>query len=88
MGWGGSKKCKPIPAPHRDVGLKSQPIPPPHHLCGAGKTRTGRSGEGRVKRGRAKLPSLGTTLHLLVSFFFFFLVSFLYFLKSLYSFIG
>ena len=44
-GWGGA-------------GLKSVNPSPPHHLYGAGKTRTGRSGEGRVKRGGAKLPSL------------------------------
>ena len=30
----------------------------PYHLCGAGKTRTGGSGEGRVKRGGEKFPSL------------------------------
>ena len=29
MGWGGSKKGKPIPAPPRDAGLKSRPIPAP-----------------------------------------------------------
>ena len=34
MGRGGSKKCKPIPAPPRDAGLKSHPIPAPPPLRG------------------------------------------------------
>ena len=33
-GAGGSKKCKPIPAPPRDAGLKSHPIPAPPPLRG------------------------------------------------------
>ena len=56
-GRSGSKKCKPIPAPPRDAGLKSHPIPAPPPLRG-GENRTGRIEEGRVKRGGAKLPSL------------------------------
>ena len=31
---GGSKKCKPIPAPPRGAGLKSHPIPAPPPLRG------------------------------------------------------
>ena len=34
MGWGGCKKCKPIPAPSRGAGLKSYPIPAPPPLWG------------------------------------------------------
>ena len=34
MGRGGDKKCKPIPAPPHDAGLKSHPIPAPPHLQG------------------------------------------------------
>ena len=55
-GRGGSKKCKPIPAPPRGAGLNSHPIPAPPPLRG-GENSHG-SGEGRVKRGGAKLPSL------------------------------
>ena len=54
---GGSKKCKPILAPPRGAGLKSHPIPAPSPLRG-GENPHGRSGEGRVKWGGAKLPSL------------------------------
>ena len=46
MGWGGSKKCKPIPTPPRDAGLKSRPIPVPPPL------QSGESPHG-AKRGRA-----------------------------------
>ena len=40
------------------VGLKGLNPSSPHHLYGVGKTREGQSGEGRVKQGGAKLPSL------------------------------
>ena len=58
MGRGGSKKCKPIPAPPRGAGLKSHPIPAPPPLRG-GENRYGvkRGGAGQAGRGGAKLPS-------------------------------
>ena len=59
MGRGGSKKCKPIPAPPRGVGLKSCPIPAPSPLQGGKNphgTKRGRAGQ--AGRGGAKLPSL------------------------------
>ena len=56
MGQVRSKKSKLIPTPPRGAGLKSHPIPTPP--CSVGKTCVGRSGEGRVKRGGAKLSYL------------------------------
>ena len=42
MGRGGSKKCKPIPAPPRGAGLKSRPI----IFAGRGKPVRGEAGRG------------------------------------------
>ena len=59
MGRGGSKKCKPIPAPPRGAGLKSRPILAPSPLRG-GENPHGpkRGGAGQAGRGGVKLPSL------------------------------
>ena len=58
-GWGGSKKCKPIPAPPRGAGLKSHPIPAPPPLRG-GENPHGakRGGAGQAGRGKIAIPSL------------------------------
>ena len=54
----GFKKCKPIPAPPRDVGLKSRPIPAPPPLRG-GKNLHGtkRGGAGQVGREKIAIPT-------------------------------
>ena len=59
MGRSGSKKCKPIPAPPRGVGLKSCPIPAPSPLQG-GKNPHGtkREGTGQAGRGKIAIPNL------------------------------
>ena len=66
MGWGwggagrgGSKKCKPIPAPPRGAGLKSRPIPTPPPLRG-GKNPHGtkRGGAGQAERSKIAIPML------------------------------
>ena len=57
MGQGGSKKCKPIPTPPCDTGLKSCPIPAPPPLQGEENPYGAKRGGG-VKRGGEKLPSL------------------------------
>ena len=56
-GRGGSKKCKPIPAPPRDAGLKSHPIPAPPSLQG-GENLHGvkRGGAGQAGRGKIAIP--------------------------------
>ena len=57
MGWGGSKKCKPIPAPPRDAGLKSYPIPAPPPLRGGENPHgTKRGGAGQAGRGKIAIP--------------------------------
>ena len=57
-GQGGSKKCKPIPAPPRGAGLKSHPIPAPPPLRG-GENPHGakRGGAGQVGRGKIAIPT-------------------------------
>ena len=57
-GRGGSKKCKPIPAPPRDAGLKSHPIPAPPPLRG-GENPHGakRGGAGQAGRGKIAIPN-------------------------------
>ena len=59
MGRGGSKKCKPIPAPPLDAGLKSHPIPAPPPLRG-GKNPHGakRGGAGQAGRGKIAIPNV------------------------------
>ena len=59
MGWGGSKKCKPIPASPRGAGLKSHPIPAPSPLRG-GENPHGakRGGTGQAGRGKIAIPNL------------------------------
>ena len=58
-GRGGSKKCKPIPAPPRGAGLKSHPIPAPPPLRGGENLHGAKRGRaGQAGRGGAKLPSL------------------------------
>ena len=56
-GRGGSKKCKPIPAPPLDAGLKSHPIPALSHLRG-GENPHGakRGGAGQPGRGKIAIP--------------------------------
>ena len=58
MGRGGSKKCKPIPAPPRGVGLKSHPIPAPLPLRG-GENPHGakRGGAGQAGWGKIAIPT-------------------------------
>ena len=58
MGRGGSKKCKPIPAPSRGAGLKSYPIPAPPPLRG-GENLHGakRGGAGQAGQGKIAIPS-------------------------------
>ena len=60
MGLGGSKKCKPIPAPPRGAGLKSCPIPSPSPLRG-GENPHGakRGGAGQAGRGKIAIPTQG-----------------------------
>ena len=57
-GWGGSKKCKPIPAPSHGAGLKSCPIPAPPPLRG-GENPHGakRGGAGQAGRGKIAIPT-------------------------------
>ena len=57
MGRGGSKKCKPIPAPPHGAGLKSRPIPAPPLLHG-GENPHGakRGGAGQAGRGKIAIP--------------------------------
>ena len=57
--WGGSKKCKHIPAPSRGAGLKSCPILAPSPLRG-GENPHGakRGGAGQARRGKIAIPNL------------------------------
>ena len=57
MGRGGSKKCKSIPAPPRDAGLKSCPIPAPSPLRGRENPHgTKRGGAGQARQGKIAIP--------------------------------
>ena len=57
-GRGGSKKCKPIPAPPRGAGLKSHPIPTPSPLRGRENSYGAkRGGAGQAGRGKIDIPS-------------------------------
>ena len=54
---GGSKKCKPIPAPPRGASLKSHPIPAPPPLRGGRKPHGAkRGGAGQTRRGKIAIP--------------------------------
>ena len=66
-GRGGSKKCKPIPAPPLDAGLKSCPIPAPPPLRG-GENPHGakRGGAGQAGRGKIAIPSFNLWCLLLI----------------------
>ena len=61
MGRSGSKKCKPILALPRGVGLKSRPIPVPSPLRGGegGENPHGakRGGTGQAGRGKIAIPN-------------------------------
>ena len=59
MGRGGSKKCKPIPAPPRGAGLKSRLIPAPSSLRG-GENPHGakRGGAGQAGQGKIAIPNI------------------------------
>ena len=59
MGRGGFKKCKPIPAPPRGVGLKSRPIPTPSPLRGGENPHGAKQGgAGQAGRGKIAIPKL------------------------------
>ena len=62
-GHGGSKKCKPIPAPPCGAGLKSCPIPAPPPLRG-GENLHGakRGGAGQAGRGKIAIPMRAATI--------------------------
>ena len=66
-GWGRSKKCKPIPAPLRGVGLKSHPILAPPPLRG-GENPYGakRGGAGQAGRGKIAIPRSINSMPLLM----------------------
>ena len=54
----GSKKCKPILAPPRGMGLKSRPIPAPPPLRGGENPHGVKWGEaGQAGRGKIAIPS-------------------------------
>ena len=58
MGRGGSKKCKPIPAPPRGAGLKSRPILAPPPLRGGENSHGAkRGGVGQAGRGKIAIPT-------------------------------
>ena len=58
-GWGGSKKCKPIPAPPHGAGLKSYPIPAPSPLrSGENPHGAKRGGADQAGRGKIAIPTL------------------------------
>ena len=57
-GRGGSKKCKPIPAPPRGVGLKSRLIPAPPPLRGGENPHGVKwGGAGQAERGKIAIPT-------------------------------
>ena len=58
VGRGRSKKSKPIPDLSRGAELNSCPISAPITSTRQGKPARDKAGEGRVKRGEAKLTSL------------------------------
>ena len=65
MGRGGSKRCKPIPAPPHGTGLKSHPIPAPPPLRGRENPHGAkRGGAGQAGRGKIAIPPQQMTLHL------------------------
>ena len=67
MGWGGSKKCKPIPTPPRGVGLKSRPIPaPPPLRDGENPHGTKRGGAGQAGRGKIVITTCDDNLIVVV----------------------
>ena len=68
MGRGGSKKCKPIPAPTRGADLKSHPIPAPPPLRG-GENPHGakRGGAGQAGRGKIAIPMIRTLIFLSIT---------------------
>ena len=58
MGHDGSKKCKPIPAPPRGAGLKSQPISaPPPLRSGENPHGAKWGGAGQAGRGKIAIPN-------------------------------
>ena len=58
MGRGGSKKCKPIPAPPCGASLKSYPIPaPPPLRSGENPHGAKRGGTGQAGRGKIAIPT-------------------------------
>ena len=59
VGWAGSKKCKPIPAPPCGVDLKSCPIPAPSPLWGGENPHKAKQGgAGQAGQGKIAIPSL------------------------------
>ena len=59
MGWGGSKKCKPIPTPPRGAGLKSRSIPAPSPLRDRENPHwMKRGGAGQAGQGKIAIPTL------------------------------
>ena len=63
MGRGGSKKCKPIPAPPRGAGLKSRPIPAPPLLRGGENPHGAKwGGAGQAGRGKIAIPSVAALI--------------------------
>ena len=63
MGRGGSKKCKPIPAPPRGAGLKSHPIPAPPPLRGRENPYGAkRGGAGQAGRGKIAIPIINPVI--------------------------
>ena len=57
-GGGGAKKCKPIPAPPRCAGLKSNPIPAPPSLRGEENPHGAkRGGAGQAERDKIAIPT-------------------------------
>ena len=68
MGWGGSKKCKPIPIPPYDAGLKSHPIPVPPPLRGGENPHGAKQGgTGQAGRGKIAIPNCIINLRFILS---------------------
>ena len=58
MGWGGSKKSKPVHVPPHSAGLKSSPSPAPPPLRGGENSRgMKRRGLGQVGQGKIAIPT-------------------------------
>ena len=87
-GWGGSKKCKPIPTLSRGAGLKSHPIPAPPPLRG-GENPHGakRGGAGQAGRGKIAIPTL-VCLSAVLTLFFGRLWKIIFVGKSLFFYLG